>query len=125
MKTLTLGLLLYRLTIETGMPHLEDNLRYATVAATRCLTQSDLATVFPILTHPALQDCALRMESESDDSLTYVLACTGSHGTTGTAHWERSAHQMRGTLNVRLGGKNMTFYQRITAIEAGKCPAQS
>jgi hypothetical protein len=121
MKALTLGVVLYRLTVETGMPHLEENLRYATVDETRCLTRADLATVFPVLTHPALQDCALRLQSEDDDSVTYVLACTGSHGTTGSAHWEVGAHQLHGTLNVRLGGKNMTFYQRVTAIEAGSC----
>lgn len=122
MTALTLGLLLYRLTIETGMPHLEENLRYATVDETRCLTRSDLATLFPILKHPALEGCALRAESEDDDSLTYVLACSGSHGTTGTARWEKRPHELRGTLNVRLGGKNMTLYQRITAVEAGDCP---
>jgi hypothetical protein len=26
-----------------------------------------------------------------------------------------------GTLNVRLGGKNMTFYQRITAKPIASC----
>jgi hypothetical protein len=119
MKALTLGLVLYRLTVETGMPHLEENLRYATIDETRCLTRADLATVFPVLKHPALQDCALRPQSEDDDSVTYILACTGSHGTTGSARWESSAHQLRGILHVRLGGKNMTFYQRITATETG------
>jgi hypothetical protein len=29
----------------------------------------------------------------------------------------------QGTLNVRLGGKNMTFYQRVTATAAGPCAA--
>jgi hypothetical protein len=124
MKALALGLVLYRLTVETGMPHLEENLRYATVDETRCLTRSDLATVFPVLKHPALQDCALRLQSENDNSVTYVLACTGSHGTTGSARWELGAHQLRGLLNVRLGGKNMTFYQRITATEAGQCESK-
>jgi hypothetical protein len=114
-EVLTLGCLLYQLTTETGMPHLEENLRYATIEATRCLTRSDLATLFPVLGHPALRGCTLRPESESDDSLTYVLACEGSQGTTGSAHWELSRDQLRGTLDVRLGGKNMTFYQRVTA----------
>jgi hypothetical protein len=119
MKALTLGLVLYRLTVETGMPHLEENLRYATVDETRCLTRAELATIFPVLKHPALQDCALHLQSEDDASIAYGLSCTGAHGTTGSARWEISAHQLRGVLNVRLGGKNMTFYQRITAIETG------
>jgi hypothetical protein len=53
-----------------------------------------------------------------------VLACTGSHGTTGSARWELGAHQLRGLLNVRLGGKNMTLYLRITATEAGQCESK-
>ena len=32
--------------------------------------------------------------------------------------------RLSGTLNVRLGGKNMTFYQRVTARAAGACPAE-
>jgi hypothetical protein len=120
-KALTLGLVLYRLTTETGMPHLEENLRYAILDETRCLTRADLATVFPVLKHPALEGCALQPQSEDADSVTYVLACTGSHGTTGSAHWTVGAHQLQGILNVRLGGKNMTFYQRITAVAAGPC----
>ncbi len=121
MKALTLGLVLYRLTTETGMPHLEENLRYATIDETRCLTRADFATLFPVLKHPALQGCALQPQSEDDDSITYVLACSGSHATTGSARWTADAHQLQGVLNVRLGGKNMTFYQRITAVEAGSC----
>jgi len=66
MKALTLGLVLYRLTVETGMPHLEENLRYATVDETRCLTRADLATVFPILKHPALADCVLLLSVEGE-----------------------------------------------------------
>jgi hypothetical protein len=29
---------------------------------------------------------------------------------------------MVGTLNVKLGGKNMTFFQRMTAKLLGQCP---
>jgi hypothetical protein len=55
------------------------------------------------------------------DRLSYVLACEGGHGTTGQAVWDIDANRVRGTLNVKLGGKNMTFYQRITAVPRGRC----
>jgi hypothetical protein len=32
---------------------------------------------------------------------------------------------MVGTLNVKLGGKNMTFFQRLTAKPVGRCSAKS
>jgi hypothetical protein len=100
--------LLYDVVIETGMPNLEENLRYATTREERCLTQEDFASIFPILKHPSLADCHL-------DKVTYVLACEGNHGTTGQASWRRDADRIRGTLTVKLGGKNMTLFQRVTA----------
>lgn len=112
---------LYDLTTETSMPHLEENLRYATTTQRQCLAQSDLATTFPILRHPALAGCKLEREQRQPDSLSYQLICTGGHGTTGSAVWHLGDHRLRGTLDVKLGGKNMTFSQTITAIPLGKC----
>jgi hypothetical protein len=112
---------LYEVTVETGMPNLEENLRYATTHARRCATLHSLFTAFPILDHPALKGCQLKDPTRLEDRLSYVLACEGGHGTTGQAVWDIDANRVRGTLNVRLGGKNMTFYQRITAVSRGRC----
>jgi hypothetical protein len=114
-------MLLYDLMIETGMPHLEENLRYATRHERRCLGKDALFTAFPILEHPALAGCSLKYPVQHRDRVTYTLVCDGGHGTTGQAVWRLSEHQVRGTLNVKLGGKNMTFYQRITATSQGSC----
>jgi hypothetical protein len=114
-------LLLFDLTIETGMPHLEENLRYATTHEQRCLEKDALFTAFPILNHPALEGCSLNHSAQQNDLVTYTLVCNGSHGTTGQAVWRVSEHRLRGTLNIKLGGKNMTFYQRITATPHGAC----
>jgi hypothetical protein len=116
---------IYELTVETGMPHLEENLRYATTHTRRCATLRSLFTAFPILDHPALKGCQLKDPTHLEDRLSYVLACEGGHGTTGQAVWDIDANRVRGTLNVKLGGKNMTFYQRITAVPQGRCfPAE-
>jgi hypothetical protein len=112
---------LYDVTTETGMPHLEENLRYTITHEKRCLKRQDLRTVFPILEHPALKGCQLRDKSQSGDTVTYTLVCDGGHGTTGQAIWRLGDHQVRGTLNVKLGGKNMTLYQRVTALPLGNC----
>jgi hypothetical protein len=112
---------LYELTTETSMPHLEENLRYANTTRRQCLALSQLTTAFPILGHPALDGCKLEKESRQPDFLSYQLVCAGGHGTTGNAIWYLGEHRIRGTLDVKLGGKNMTFYQRITAIPLGKC----
>ena len=114
---------LYEVITETGMPHLEENLRYAVTRENRCLTGEDLVSAFPVLKSASLADCRLRHESRHGDSVSYLLVCDGGHGTTGSASWRVGERLMVGTLNVKLGGKNMTFFQRLTAKPLGRCPA--
>jgi uncharacterized protein DUF3617 len=116
---------LYEITTETGMPHLEDNLRYADTHEKRCLSQQDLATAFPILKHHSLQGCKLDNETRVEDTLTYLLSCEAAHGKTGTAQWQFGADQITGRLDVRMGGKNMTFYQRVSAKRLGECASEA
>lgn len=115
---------LFDITIEIGMPHLEENLRYAITREERCLTDEQLFGRFPVLEHVALKDCRLAPESRQADSATYRLVCSGGHGTTGDAVWRLGEHRLRGTLTVKLGGKNMTFYQRVTALLLGACAVE-
>jgi hypothetical protein len=112
---------MYEVTTETGMPHLEENLRYTITHEKHCMAHQQLAAAFPVLSHPALQGCSLQNEARHNDTLSYALVCEGGHGTTGEAIWQMDEHRIRGTLNVKLGGKNMTFYQRITALPLGAC----
>ena len=112
---------LYEVTAATVMPHLEEGLRYATTREERCWSDSDLASAFPTLGHEALKGCALTDEIRHGDSVFFRLACTGRQETTGTAQWLLGADRITGRLDVRLGGKNMTFSQRVTARRLGEC----
>jgi hypothetical protein len=114
---------LYDVTVETGMPHLEENLRYAVTHSERCLTRKDLDSAFPILDHSSLAGCTLREQSADGDTIVYILMCDSSAKTTGKATWTLGENVIRGTLDVKLGGKNMTFYQRVTATVIGDCPS--
>jgi hypothetical protein len=112
---------LYEVTTELGMPHLEENLRYSITHENRCLTRDQLHHLFPILSHPALSGCRLGEETRQDEDFSYPLVCEGNRGTSGTAVWRSGEHKATGQLTIRLGGKNMTFYQRVTAIPKGRC----
>jgi hypothetical protein len=112
---------LYAMRTETGMPHLAENLRYAVINEERCLDTGDLSDAFWMLKDVSLQDCRLRRTQATADRATCRLECSGGHGTTGTARWVFEPQSIAGTLDVRLGGKNMTFYQRITARALGSC----
>jgi hypothetical protein len=119
---------LYDVSTETGMPHLEENLRYAVVRQRRCLDPDDLSRAFWMLDDVSLRDCRLQKTESSERSARYELRCQGGHGTTGHAQWQIAPDQLRGTLDVKLGGKNMTFYQRIVAqaiASPGADPAAS
>jgi hypothetical protein len=107
------------------MPHLEENLRYAITREAECLSQDELFVRFPVLHHVALKDCTLDPESRAAQQASFRLDCTGGHGTTGGAVWRLGEHQLRGRLDVKLGGKNMTFYQTVTALPLGDCAVDS
>src|SRR6185312_734484 len=96
-------------------------LRYSITHEKRCLGPQDLARAFPVLEHPSLSGCHLEPGTQSSDSAEFRLACEGNHGTTGGAQWQLGERQIIGTLHVKLGGKNMTFFQRVTAIAVGDC----
>ncbi len=113
---------LYEMSTQTGMPHLETNLRYAVVTEQRCLNPQDLPGVFWMLGDVSLQDCKLAKVLDEPARAVYALQCSGGHGTSGEARWEFAPSLLSGVLDVRLGGKNMTFYQRIIARLVGDCP---
>jgi hypothetical protein len=104
------------------MPNLDENLRYTTTREERCLGHEDLTTAFPVLRHPALQGCNLRNQKhEKDDTLHYELVCEGRNGTTGMAAWRVREDTIIGVLRVKMGGKNLTFGQRIDGTPLGPC----
>jgi Protein of unknown function (DUF3617) len=112
---------LYEVVTETGMPHLEENLRYTTTHEQRCLNREELLRAFPALKHESLRDCSLENMDRRSQVFSMRLLCTSAHGTTGRAEWRFGERRIVGALHVKLGGKNMTFYQRITATPLGEC----
>lgn len=113
---------LYEIRVETLMPNLEENLRYATTRESRCMSQHDLPRAFPMLAHAALKGCGLRNEQSHGTTIVYDLVCSGRADTTGSARFVIEPGKISGLLNVRLGGKNMTFTQRLSGSAVGSCP---
>jgi hypothetical protein len=104
--------LAYDLTATTVMPHLEENLRYATTRERRCLDPRDPSSIFPILSHPSLEGCRLAGD---------LLICASPEVATGTVRLEEGPGRITGVLEIKMGGKNMTFAQRIEAVQRGAC----
>jgi len=103
------------------MPHLEENLRYATTREQRCLQPDELAALFPVLRHPSLEGCHLDDERRHGSSVRYRLVCASPEVASGTARLDVAGERIAGILEVKMGGKNMTFSQRIEAVRQGGC----
>ena len=97
------------------MPNLEENLRYATTREQRCVNLDDFDSWFPILRHPSLEGCHL------DDG--YRLVCANPEVASGTARFDVVGERIAGILEIKMGGKNMTFSQRIEAARRRDCDA--
>lgn len=111
----------YDITARTEMPHLEESLRYATTRERRCLHAHELASVFPVLQHPSLEGCKLAEESRHGDATRYLLVCASRGVATGAAWLNGGPDRVAGVLEVKMGGKNMTFAQRVEAVRRGEC----
>lgn len=109
---------LYALTTETLLPHLEEALRYATVQSTRCLAGDAAGSFFPLLQHQALAGCVLTASGRPD---TFELTCRNPEAATGLATFEHDPSGLRATLELKMGGKNMTLSQRVVGTRLGDC----
>lgn len=105
----------YEITWQTVMPHL-DEMRRISDRETRCL-RGDPSELFPVLRQPALRGCTLGTSAAGR----YRLACTSDRVASGNATLSGDTSTLRGALTVKMGGKNMTFSQHVTATRRGSC----
>ena len=103
------------------MPHLEENLRYATVREVRCVRSGEFASLFTIMRHKSMTGCVLRDADDSGESVRYRLACEQPDVASGSAWLRPRPAGIDGALQVKMGGKNMTFEQRVRAARRGDC----
>lgn len=113
---------LYEITAQTLMPHLEESLRYATTRARQCLGTLEASALFPLLRHEAFAGCSLDHEASSSDThADFTLRCSNPQAATGVAHFALQPDGFQAVLYVKMGGKNMTLSQRLSAPRLGPC----
>ena len=112
----------YDITARMVMPHLEE-MRRTVTHEQRCLADGDPVALFPVLRQSALQSCALSYGAPDADAYEYVLVCATARVATGTARLTRSGDRIIGVLDVKMGGKNITFSQRVEAVLRCACGA--
>ena len=112
----------YDITAQVVMPHM-DEMRRKLTSEQRCLGADNPVALFPVMRQPALRGCALDYPVAEADTWQYILVCESARVATGTARFNRSRDRIIGMLDVKMGGKNMTFSQRIEAVLHGDCTA--
>jgi hypothetical protein len=115
---------LYDLTAQTVLPHLEESLRDATTRSRQCLGTQEASTLFPLLRHEAFTGCSLVHESSSDGEAHFSLRCSNPQAATGAAHFALQPGGFQAVLHIKMGGKNMTLSQRLSAQRLGACTHQ-
>jgi hypothetical protein len=110
----------YEVVSQMIMPHL-DEMRRIEKRQRLCIEADELAVLFPVMRQPALRGCVLDYPAEHARRTNYVLQCESARVASGTAWLSRTSGRINGMLEVKMGGKNMTFSQRSTAIRRGAC----
>lgn len=109
----------YDLVAQTILPNLEESLRYATTRSQRCLGNEPADALFPILLHPAFAGCTLVRQGGRGDAFT--LQCANAEAASGSANLLIEAQRFEATLDLKMGGKNMTLAQRVSGTRRGDC----
>lgn len=110
----------YALVAQMIMPHL-DEMRRVRTEETQCLGGDEPGALFPVLRQPALRGCRLAYETRSEETRDYVLECASARVASGRANLRLASGRITGMLEVKMGGKNMTFSQRVVATPQGDC----
>ncbi len=112
---------LYSVKTEIVMPHLGESLRYATTEAQQCFDQEAVFGLFPILSEPTFVGCKFVRKKNDSTRDEFNLVCSNPTAATGMARFHIGEATFRATLDVKMGGKNMKFSQRISGYLVGAC----
>ncbi len=110
----------YEIKSTTVMPHL-DEMRRNVKQQRICVPNLDVAYLFPVLRYAAFEGCRVEKLANTDDGQ-YDLDCPGPNGANGSISLKAHHALLRGHLETKMGGKNMTFSQFIEAKHLGPCP---
>ena len=112
---------IFDINSEVVLPNLEENLRFSGTKENRCVNSHGINDLFSILQHPSLAKCSLYFGKWHGEIIAYTLHCDSSSGTMGSARLHTRGNRILGVLEVKMGGKNMTFSQHITAKRIAGC----
>lgn len=110
----------YDISARMSMPHL-DEMRRIVTQERRCVSDGKPQALFPVLRQPALRGCNFGYGAAEGLEFEYLLVCQSARVASGKVRLTRDHDSIVGRLEVKMGGKNMTFAQRIEATRRADC----
>ena len=113
---------LYRVEVRIALPNVQD--AAAPFVVTRCVSPADLESgeAFSILSKNPLRNCDLLDYQVTDGTASYRIACPGPNKGSAVAAFQTTATTYRGSIQMNMGGKNMTMSETQAGTRIGNCP---
>jgi hypothetical protein len=113
---------LYQVEVRLTLPNVQNVA--APVVVTRCIRPSDLESgaAFAILSKNPLRTCELLDYQVTGGTASYRIACPGPNRGKAVALFDTAATTYRGSINMNMGGKNMTMSETQAGTRIGNCP---
>ena len=113
---------LYQIEVRLMLPNVEH--AAAPFVVTRCVSPADLESgkAFPVLSNNPLRSCDLLDYQATDGTISYRIACPGPNKGSAVAVFKTTANRYRGSIQMNMGGKNMTMSETQAGARIGNCP---
>lgn len=112
---------MYEVEVRIHLPNVQDVASPLVVA--RCIAPADLKSgrAFFVLSDNPLKACDLLDYEASGRQASYRIACPGPNRGSATGEFELWENSYRGTINMNMGGKNMTMSETQAGRRIGEC----
>jgi len=119
-SSLTPGL--YEVEVRLSLPNVDNAGVLNTV--TRRVTPADLQSgwAFFVLSDNPLKQCELLDYHATAETASYRIACPGPNRASAVAVFDTTRTSYRGTIQMNMGGKNMTMTEAQVGKRVAECP---
>ena len=112
---------LYQVEVRISLPNVQDVA--APLLLTRCIGLPDLQSgrAFFVLSDNPLKDCDLLDYQATADTAIYRIVCPGPNRGSAVGVFETTGSAYRGSIQMNMGGKNMTMSETQAGKRIGNC----
>jgi hypothetical protein len=112
---------LYQIEVRISLPNVQNIA--APLLFDKCVTPADLQSgrAFFVLSDNPLKQCDLLDYEAASGRAVYRIACAGPNRGRAVAVFETRETSYRGTIQMNMGGKNMTMAETQVGKRTGDC----